>query len=197
MAKLLIAFFLVLLMAPNAFATYPMYRSHFYSGSIVLRGNPDTIRGQVLLDPSWYEDMIPNKKIFEHHKGDIVVYCASKYRFFPKNQVLFARLYYEDKLYTDFSSFVYHQDTLLLRLLSSGRTEVYDSFLSPLKNIFQLYPYLRNQTIFISKDSQLEELPARFSFNYKNHILKFLNKRYHTDFNLRDFKSNQQMFDYI
>jgi hypothetical protein len=126
-----------------------------------------------------------------------VVRQSSKYLFYPQHKVVFARLNY-DQTHTDFRSVLLGQDTLLLRLLAPGKTDVCDGFLSPLKNIFEHYPYLRNQTIYLCGDGQPEVLPAKlFTSNYKAHILKFINRRYHSDLRLRDFKSNAEMFDYI
>lgn len=164
------------------------------------------------------------------------------YLFLNRRQVAFARLYYTVLItnfggtiasfnyskftqwisniekrnivqyFTDFESFVFGQDTLLLRLLNSDKIEVYDDFLNPEKNISSSpydYDFLTpvysslfgRQKIYIAQAGKIEEVPNHFelNFNFERtiYVLRFLNRRYGTSFGRHYFKSDREMFAYI
>ncbi|HVM89867.1 MAG TPA: hypothetical protein VMT76_16895 [Puia sp.] len=112
--------------------------------------------------------------------------------------------------YTDFQTFSYNNETLLLRKLTLGKVMVYDDFLNPEKSItngFQLSNFLTpiysslfgRHRIFIIAENNAECIPAHFSFHFERErfVLKYVNKRYQTHFKRRDFANNKQMFEYI
>jgi len=254
MTRTIILFlFISFLSLKKSFASYPPYYSHFYPGVILLRGQIDTLRGLVLLDPLYYLDSISYKRIYKNKNGYAVVFLikgqgySSKPLFIKIKEIHFARLFYKviypdshdtlnnysvnyspgltskqfqkskelgliKEYYTDYKSFVYNNNTHLLRLLNSDKVDVYDEFRNPEKNItayhtleYFLTPIYSSVFgrigIFIYKDNMLEEIPGNMELNSNfqrtKFIFKYLNKRYNTHFKLSQFASNRQMFDYI
>lgn len=254
MTRAIILFlFISSLFIKKTFATPPPYYSFFYPGVVLLRGQIDTIRGLILLEPSSYLDTISYKKIYKKEGGYAVVFpldakgYSSKPLFIKIKEILFARLFYKalyptshdtsnncslnysagftskqyqkakengliKEYHTDYNSFVYNNDTILLRLLSSGKVDVYDGFRNPEKNITApytlqyfltpIYSSVMGRTgIFICKDNMLEEIHGNMEFNFNfqrtKFIFKYLNKRYNTRFKRKQFATNRQMFSYI
>jgi hypothetical protein len=96
--------FILLVNAKVSFASYPSYYSHFYKGFLVLKGQTDTLRGYILLEPSRYSEKndsisLPFDQFFDYGKN-IVVYPDGtlgkniRPRLISKEKIAFARLYY-------------------------------------------------------------------------------------------------------
>lgn len=252
--RILLFLFISFLSTEKSFATPPSYYSYFYSGIVLLRGQTDTIRGLILLEPLSYIDTVSYERIYEKEKGYAVVFPVDGNGYSPKRpifiklkQILFARLFYKvlypnpddttnncslnyspglvykkyqkvrkigtiKEYYTDYKSFVYNNDTLLLRLLNSGKVDVYDEFQNPEKNITAPYTLDRFLTpiysslfrrigIFVCKNNMLEKIKGHMEFNFNfqrtRFVFKYLNKRYNTQFKRKQFITDRQMFAYI
>ena len=114
--------------------------------------------------------------------------------------------------YTDFKKFNCDGKEHLLRLVASGKADLYDLYSSPEKDINDagaMTGYLtpvytgapNGALLFIGENNQITGIPGKpipgFHFKRNKFLVKYINNRYKTDFRLSHFHTDTDMVHYI
>jgi len=214
-------------------ATYAPYHPRFYPGYLILKTG-DSLSGEILILQLNYSlssyrssDQIFVRTIDSATRG-------TKWTGFRRSDIAFVRVYYRvvyirgtafsrnyspeiaykqvdsaAEPYTDYKNISYLGHTYLARLLASGKSDVYDLFQNPEKEItdrnvnsfvIPVYaPLFGKIPLLIVKGDMVERIPTRFTLQLRRSrfLLHFINKRYAMHLSITAFKSNLDMFRYI
>jgi len=231
--KAIFALALSILCSTRLLATYAPYHARFYPGYLILKTG-DSLSGEILIPQLSYSfssyrssDQIFVRTIDSGTRG-------TKWTGFRRSDIAFVRVYYrvvyirgivysrnyspeidykhvdrEAEPYTDYKNISYLGHTYLVRLLASGKADVYDLFQNPEKGITDpnvnsyLIPIYRalfgNTPLLIVKGDTVERIPTKFTLQLRRSrfLLRFINKRYEMHLPITDFRSNLDMFRYI
>lgn len=119
----------------------------------------------------------------------------SRKRFIPNDSLTFVSLYdYDSTListkYTEYKRLT--DKPQLWRHLASGKVEIYDDVLYCNEAKDKIGDHL-----LVVDSGRVENISHRFSIFLTDDLLKFTNKKHHTKYKARDFKTNKDLLQYV